>query len=104
MKESLLYYVAVPCTENVLNLITFLSIKLPKNVGVDKEGYGLFIYSSGLELEAIDVDREWILEDSDAEQVLAFYASKDFDGICAYLNALPERPFNVCIDSNYLSY
>ena len=103
MRKELLYYVAVPCTENVLNLITFLSIKLPKYVVRDKERYGLFIYSSGLELETIDVDREWLLEDSDAEQVLAIYASKDFDSICAYLNALP-RPFNVRIDSNYLSH
>ena len=99
MHESLLFCVALPCTEKVLNLITFFSIYSDIDVKseISLEGYGLFIYKRGLILEVIDTDSEWVLEDKDVAQVLAMYANKDFNGICEYLNTLPERPFNVYI-------
>ena len=105
MDDAMLYYVAVPCTEEVINLITLLSIKtgeyeLTKRV---LERCGLFLYSNQLEIETIDADTEWLLENKDAIQVLAFYANKDFNGLCTYLNAIPKRPFNVCINSTYLT-
>ena len=103
MNDAMLYYVAVPCTEEVINLITLLSIdtgeyELTKRV-LDR--CGLFIYHDCLELETIVADSEWLLETKDAIQVLAFYANKDFNGLCAYLNTLPERPFNVFNDTTY---
>ena len=105
MDAAMLYYVAVPCTEEVINLITLLSIdigeyELTKRV-LDR--CGLFIYRERLEIETIDADTEWLLETKDAIQVLAFYANKDFNGLCAYLNTLPERPFNVYIHSSYFT-
>ena len=103
MGYAMLYYVAVPCTEEVINLITLLSIKTG-DYGIITRGLercGLFLYNNQLELEAIDADTEWLLESKDAIQVLAYYSNKDFNGLCAYLNTLPERPFNVFIDSNY---
>lgn len=105
MNDTLLYYVAVPCTEEVINLITFFSIKTGKHdlTNRDIPEYGLFIYPVHLELEIVDADTEWLLENKDAIQVLAFYANKDFNGLCAYLNTIPERPFNVCIASSYLT-
>ena len=104
MREESLYYVAVPCTDYILNLITFFSIELPKNVELAQKRHGLFMYSSGLQLEQIDYKRGWILEGTGAEQVLALYANQDFNSICEYLNALPERPFNVFINQNFLDY
>ena len=105
MNNAKLYYVAVPCTEEVIDLITLLSInigeyELTKRV-LDR--CGLFIYRERLEIEAIDADTEWLLESKDAIQVLAYYANKDFNGLCAYLNTIPERPFNVFINSSYLT-
>ena len=97
MEEVFLCYVAVPCTEEVIDQITLLS----KDVGeyeITKrilEGCGLFIYDIRLELETIDADEEWLLESKDAVQVLAYYSNKDFNSICDYLNSIPERPFNV---------
>lgn len=97
MKEVLLCHVAVPCTEEVINLITLFSI----NTGdydiseIDTHRCGLFIYSDCLSLEAVNARREWLLDIKDAEQVIAFYANKDFNSICGYLNSIPERPFNV---------
>ena len=105
MDDAILYYVAVPCTQEVIDLITLFSIKTGDD-GIIKRvlhGCGLFIYPDHLELETIDADTEWLLENKDAIQVLAFYANKDFNGLCAYLNTLPERPFNVYIDSSYLT-
>ena len=101
----MLYYVAVPCTEEVINLITLLSIdigeyELTKRV-LDR--CVLFIYLERLEIETIDADTEWLLENKDAIQVLAYYANKDFNGLCDYLNTLPERPFNVFVHSTYLT-
>ena len=105
MDDAMLYYVAVPCTDEVIDLITLFSIKTGE-YDITKlvlHGCGLFIYSERLELETIDADTEWLLETKDAIQVLAFYANKDFNGLCSYLNTLPERPFNVYINSNYLT-
>ena len=105
MDDAMLYYVAVPCTDEVIDLITLLSIKTGDCDIIKRvlHGCGLFIYPERLELETIDADTEWLLENKDAIQVLAFYANKDFNGLCTYLNTLPERPFNVFINSSYLS-
>ena len=62
------------------------------------EGYGLFIYSSDLELEDIDYETEWVINDEDVLTVLTLFANKDFKGICDYLNNIPERPFDVYIN------
>ena len=105
MDDAMLYYVAVPCTEEVIDLITLLSIDIGE-YEITKRGLhrcGLFLYKSRLELEDIDADTEWLLESKDAIQVLAYYANKDFNGLCDYLNTLPERPFNVYINSAYLT-
>ena len=105
MNDALLYYVAVPCTEEVIDLITLLSIKTGEYTLTNRvlERCGFFLYNNQLELEIIDADTEWILENKDAIQVLAFYANKDFNGLCAYLNTIPERPFNIYINSAYLT-
>ena len=105
MDDATLYYVAVPCTDEVIELITFFSIKIGDYDIIKRvmHGGGLFIYPERLELEIIDDDTEWLLENNDAIQVLAFYANKDFNGLCTYLNTLPERPFNVFINSTYLT-
>ena len=105
MDDAMLYYVAVPCTDEVIDLITLFSIKTG-DYDIIKRAlprYGLFLYNNQLELEAIDADTEWLLETKDAIQVLAYYANKDFNGLCAYLNTLPERPFNVYSHSNYFT-
>ena len=105
MDDTMLYYVAVPCTDEVIELITLFSIKTEdyNTIKRNVHGYGLFIYPERLSLEIIDADSEWLLEDKDAIQVLAYYANKDFNGLCAYLNTLPERPFNVFTNSTYLT-
>lgn len=105
MDDAMLYYVGVPCTEEVIDLITFFSIKVGDYDIIKRvlHGCGLFIYPERLELETIDDDTEWLLENNDAIQVLAFYANKDFNSLCTYLNTLPERPFNVYINSAYLT-
>ncbi len=97
MADARLHYVAVPCTDEVIGLITLFSIETGEYDITRKaiHGYGLFIYPEHLELEIMDADTEWLLETKDAIQVLAFYANKDFNSICAYLNSIPERPFNV---------
>ena len=105
MDDAMLYYVAVPCTEEVIDLITLFSIKTGEYDITNKDllSYGLFIYPEGLELEKMDDDAEWLLKNKDAIQVLAFYANKDFNGLCAYLNTIPKRPFDVFINSAYLT-
>ena len=105
MRNALLCYVAVPYTEEVINLITLFSISYKDYAitEIDAPRNGLFIYEDCLMLEAVNVRREWLLDTKDAEQVLAFYANKDFNSICAYLNSIPERPFNVFIHSTYLT-
>ena len=105
MYDAKLYYVAVPYTEEVIDLITLLSIQTV-DCDITRKAiheYGLFIYHEHLELEKIDTDTEWLLENKDAIQVLAYYANKDFNGLCDYLNTIPERPFNVFIHSNYFT-
>ena len=105
MDDAMLYYVAVPCTEEVIDLITLFSIKTGEHSITNKDllSYGLFIYPEGLELERMDADTEWLLESKDAIQVLAYYANKDFNSICSYLNTLPERPFEVYSNSTYFT-
>ena len=105
MDDAMLYCVAVPCTEEVIDLITLLSIDIGKYELTNRvlERCGFFIYRERLEIETIDADTEWLLESKDAVQVLAYYANRDFNGICTYLNTLPERPFNVFIASIYLT-
>ena len=107
MKEELLYFVAVPYTKEILDLATLFSIETNDYHVINKdpnEAYGLFIYSTYLGLENVDVKGEWLLSNNDAAQVLALYASEDFNSICEYLNAIPDRPFNVYYDKNYLNY
>ena len=105
MDDAMLYYVAVPCTDEVIDLITFFSIKTGEYAITKRAIHrgGFFIYPERLELETIDADSEWLLETKDAIQVLAFYANKDFNSLCAYLNTLPERPFNVYVNSAYFT-
>ena len=103
---KLLYYVALPYTEDILNLITLFAIDVMKQ-GIDidddyREGLGLFIYKTRLTLETIDHDSEWLLDTNDAIQVLALHAARDFNSVCKYLNNLPNKPFTVCIDTYYL--
>lgn len=105
MNDAMLYYVAVPCTEEVINLITLLSIPTG-DYDITRKAiheYGLFIYHAHLEIEKIDTDTEWLLESKDAVQVLAYYSNKDFNGLCTYLNTLPKSPFNVFTNSNYFT-
>lgn len=105
MDDALLYYVAVPCTEEVIDLITLFSIKT-EGIDIAKKdihGCGLFIYPNHLGVETIDVDTEWLLENKDAIQVLAYYANKDFNVLCSYLNTIRKRPFDVFIDSSYFT-
>ena len=67
------------------------------------EGYGLFIYNSNLRLEDIDRETEWVINDEDVLTVLALFVNKDFNGMCEYLNTIPERPFNVYTNVLYKS-
>ena len=105
MNEALLFYVALPCTQAVEDILNILSItNVHYTPGMQfTEGCGLFIYSSKLNLEAIDHETEWVINDEDAPTVLALFATKDFNGICEYLNNIQERPFNVYINSPYLT-
>ena len=103
MTYALLHYVAVPCTQEVKDLINFLSItnvNYPEYTEFTEE-CALFIYTHSLELENIDYESEWVINADDALIVLAMYVNKDFKGICDYLNNIPERPFDVYTDSAY---
>ena len=103
---KLLYYVALPYTEEILNLVTLFAIDVSKQ-GVDDDytgDGGLFIYSTRLALESIDNDSEWLLDTEDAIQVLALYAARDLNSVCEYLNNIPDKPFHVVIDTHYLTY
>ena len=105
MDNALLHYVAVPCTDEVIDLITLFSIKTG-GYGIIKRalhGCGLFLYRKHLELEDIDYETEWVINIEDAPTVLAMYANKDFNGICEYLNNIPERPFNVFTNSQHFT-
>ena len=103
---KLLYYVALPYTEEILNLITLFSIDVSKQgVADDYTGdVGLFIYRTRLALETIDDDSEWLLNTDDALHVLALYAARDLNSVCEYLNNIPNKPFIVGIDTYYLTY
>ena len=103
---KLLYYVALPYTEEILNLVTLFARDVMKQ-GVDSDytgDVGLFIYRTRLALEVIDHDAEWLLEVNDALHVLALYASRDLNSVCEYLNNIPDKPFHVIIDTHYLTY
>ena len=104
---KLLYCVALPYTEEILNLVTLFAIDVMKQ-GIDDDDYreelGLFIYRTRLALESIDSDSEWLLDTDDAIQVLALYAARDLNSVCEYLNSIPNKPFTVCIDTYYLTY
>ena len=104
---KLLYYVALPYTEEILNLITLFSIDVSKQC-IDGNDYtrdlGLFIYRTRLALENINNASEWLLNTDDALHVLALYAARDFNSICEYLNNIPNKPFTVCVDMYYLTY
>ena len=104
---KLLYYVALPYTEEILNLVTLFSIDVSKQ-GIDDDDYtvdlGLFIYRTRLALETIDHDSEWLLNTDDALHVLALYAARDLNSVCEYLNNIPDKPFIVGIDTYYLTY
>ena len=104
MDEALLCYVAIPCTQEVkdiLNILSITNVQYPLDMKFT-EGYGLFIYNSALNLEDIDRESEWVINDEDAPIVLTLFANKDFNGICEYLNNIQERPFNVYITKSYL--
>ena len=104
MDKAILCCVAIPCTQHVQDILNILSITHVKpEYSEFTEGYGLFIYNYTLELEIICYETEWVINDEDALTVLTLFANKDFKGICAYLNNIPERPFDVFIDSNYLT-
>ena len=105
MDKALLCYVAIPYTQEVVDILNFWSIpNVPSLSSLQfTEEYGLFIYDCNLELEDIDYETEWVINIEDVPTVLAMYANKDFNSICEYLNNIPERPFNVFINSSYLT-
>ena len=100
MDKVRLCYVAIPCTQEVVDILNFLSIPNVSSLSCTQftEECGLFIYRSNLELEVIDYETEWVINIEDVPTVLAMYANKDFNGICEYLNNIPERPFDVFIN------
>ena len=105
MNKALLFYVALPCTqevEDILNILSITNVQYPPDMKFT-EGYGLFIYNYKLNLEAIDRESEWVINDEDAPIVLTLFANKDFNGICEYLNNIQERPFDVCTASFYIT-
>lgn len=103
MDEALLSYVALPFTQEVVDILNFLSIPNVQYLSCMQftKRCGLFIYPECLELETIDRETEWVINIEDVPTVLTLFANKDFKGICAYLNNIPERPFDVYIDNNY---
>ena len=63
MKDTLLCFVAVPFTQEVINLLSFLPIEVnyePNTIN-DVYGYGLFMYKAALDLEEVDNDSEWVI-------------------------------------------
>lgn len=105
MRDALLCYVAIPCTQEVLDLLHILSISVDSNYLNDKvgKGYGLFIYSHTLGIEEVDQGSEWVLNDEHILEVLTLFANKDINSICTYLNSIPNRPFNVFTSAAYKS-
>lgn len=100
------YYVALPYTKEILNLVTLFSIDVGKQY-IEDDDYtgdlGLFIYSTRLEIETVNNISDWLLNTDDALHVLALYAARDFNSICEYLNNIPNKPFTVYIDTYYLA-
>lgn len=97
MTETLLCFVAIPCTQEVkdiLNILSITNVQYPSDMEFT-EGYGLFIYNSNLRLENVDYKTEWVINDEDVLTVLVLFVNKDFNSMCEYLNTIPERPFNV---------
>ena len=103
MTKAPLCYVALPFTQEVVDILNFLSIPNVQSLSHMQftEEYGLFIYRSNLRLENIAHETEWVINIEYVPTVLALYANKDLKGICTYLNNIPERPFDVCITQNY---
>ncbi len=100
MEYKLLYYVAVPLTEEMLDLVTFFAIEISNYRKMfNPTGYGLFIYEEFLEQEYIDTKTEWLLSYQDSIVVLAHYTNKDYKAICEYLNSIANRSFNVEVGS-----
>lgn len=90
MEYKLLYYVAVPLTEEMLDLVTFFAIETSNyHKMFNTADYGLFIYENFLEQEYIDTKTEWLL------------SYQDYKAICEYLNSIDNRPFNVEVGSYY---
>ena len=105
MSEALLCFVAIPCTphvKDILNILSITNVTYLADTAFTKE-YGLFIYNSTLELEIVNYEKEWVINDEDVLTVLALFANKDFKGICTYLNNIPKRPFDVFINSTYFT-
>lgn len=105
MRETLLCYAALPCTQEVLDLIHILSISIVEYPLEDilGKGYGFFIYSNALELEEVDQGSEWVIDDEYVLDILTLFANKDINGICTYINSIPNRPFNVFTSASYKS-
>ena len=105
MTKAPLCCVALPFTQEVVDILNSLSIPNVQYPSYMKftEGCGLFIYRSYLDIENIDPALEWVINIEDVPTVLAMYANKDFNGICEYLNNIPERPFDVYINSAYFT-
>ena len=103
MNKALLCFVAIPCTPHVQDILNILSITNVRQPAYTEftEGYALYIYPFTLDLENIDYETEWVINDKDVLTVLTLYANKDLKGICTYLNNIPERPFDVYIAKNY---
>ena len=105
MDKVLLCCVAIPCTphvKDILNILSITNVIYPTDTAFT-EGYGLFIYKDTLDLEIVNYAQEWVINDEDVLTVLALFANKDFEGICTYLNNIPERPFDVYTPSSYLT-
>ena len=96
MREALLCHVAIPCTQEVLDLLHILPIPHDNytSVGETAKDCGLFIYRTKLDIEHLSIT-DWVLKGDEILNVLTLYATKDLVGICTYLNSIPDRPFNV---------
>ena len=96
MRKVRLCYVAVPCTQEVQDILNILPIphdNYTSDSGTAKD-CGLFIYRTKLDIEHLSIT-DWVLKGDEILDVLTLYATKDLVGICTYLNSIPDRPFNV---------
>ena len=96
MREALLCYVAVPCTQEVQDILNILPIPHDNYTSDDAtaKDCGLFIYRAKLDAECLAIT-DWVLKGDEILDVLTLYATKDLVGICTYLNSIPDRPFDV---------